>query len=371
MPPWRLQLQVGTLGNQRSYVSGFVRFCSRQTLCVTAFLRGDPMSCIPQDDDSFQEVTRADQLRLKNQKKSTYAKTKSPPAKKRKLLKRASKQRLKATKQRKPAQLGWDEAVDEQPNSCGWNWDESRWEWEQDPAWTDEAYWRDAEWWAWEAADWGEHSACPKPTKKKAGAKAASKKPWAKAKPKAKAKAKPSAAPKAKGKAKSKSTDAKSLPAAKGKAKAKTSRKQKATGDDDHDSPASRRRLSGSSATSNPASEAPTTRRSRRSESSANSNPRQPQHSQRDVRELVDFAKLFWDREFKATMKPELKEKVGSCNLDQCSLNIYWTRCSCGVTCKAASKDVAYFFFSSEAVGFTARLCIALKAAQTFVSCLQ
>ena len=329
---------------------------------------------LPQDDASFEEVTRADQLKLKNKKGST-AKTQSPPAKKLKILKRASKQRLKGKRQSKRAQVG-------KKGTSSWNWDDSTWDCEQDAAWTDEAYWQDADWWAWEAADWGAHSASPK-SEGKCGKKG-TKDSVAKTSAKAKAKSSKSPKPKTKAAAKAKATSkakaaakAKTRPGAKGKAKAKASPKRRATArpetEDEHDSPASRRaRSSRSSRNSNPESEgAPSSRRGRPSTSSGNSNPRQPEHSERDVRALLDCAKLFGNREFRATMKPEMKEKVGCGNLAQCALNVYWTRCSCGVTCKAPSKDVAYFFFSSTDVGFTPRLCVALKSAQIFVSRLQ
>ena len=80
-------------------------------------------------------MTRAEQLTLKSNK-GANKKVKSPPAKKRKVLKRANKQRDKTKKQAKPVQSGWKETVDAWDEA--WDYD-SNTKWEQEADWNDEA----------------------------------------------------------------------------------------------------------------------------------------------------------------------------------------------------------------------------------------
>ena len=82
----------------------------------------------------------------------------------------------------------------------------------------------------------------------------------------------------------------------------------------------------------------------------------------------MEFMEQFNGRKYKPSMKNEMKQAAGVHRLTQCALNIYWTRFSCGVTCKAVEKDFAHFYFHSATGTVTQRLCAALKAGQLFVS---
>ena len=172
--------------------------------------------------------------------------------------------------------------------------------------------------------------------------KAASPKPKAKAKAKAVAKA----TAKAKAKAKAKAT---------AKAKAKASGKRKIEAEPEEEESDKKKKKAA--------------KKRRESGSSISSDGLLLDSLVRKMKDnILNYINLFDGRVYKPTLKSEMKEKAGAGALSQRVLNVYWTRCSCGVTCRAASKDIAHFFFHSEGASFMQRMCAALKAGQLFVS---
>ena len=252
-----------------------------------------------------------------------------PSSRKRRLLKgkggkgRKDKNAKKATRSSKrkggdaePAQPKKGKATPAEEDNDVWD-DWGEWEAEAYCEWGDEGEW--AAWYGEEWAAWDKDSGvAATPAGRKPKAKAVPK-ATANAKAKAKAKAAPKSSPKAKAKAKTKnaadSHPKKSLKETKG------------------------------------------------SKSYDNIDEYQVDQAKQAI---MAYAEKYVGMKYKPALKKGLRSDAGPRPTNS-GLNIYWTKCGCGVSCKTVSKDTGYFYFRGQGVSYLLRLCVAIKAAYLLV----
>ncbi|CAE7020849.1 unnamed protein product, partial [Symbiodinium sp. CCMP2456] len=272
---------------------------------------GDHDTFTESDDEAkHPDVTRGDQLSLKSRRKAGNGKGKTTQ---KAVIRRGKSRKLRKLKSMKKKQTKASA--------------DSR-EWQD---------WEDSEG-GWDGEDWNGWEEEPEiPTKGRAAKSKPGPKPKAKASPKGKAKAK------AKAKASAKKDDpAKPKP----KAKAKQAAKPKPTKVDCPPEPKRKRGKTAEPAEHRPESVSPTFKQLKD--------------------KLLKFVEQHSGRELDAAFKKELR---GVCQnpLVNSSLNIYWKRPGCGVTCKALSKDFGYYYFKADGVDFLDRLLLSCKAGQEIV----
>ena len=296
-------------------------------------------------------------MNLKSFKK-TRGKAEAPALRKRRVLKcQASKKKGAGSKKRASGEPALAEAK-KGKKSKATPAQEAHDAWDDGADWDAQDYWAGVEWdeegdWAawygedldaWER-DWGVAAA---PTGRKSKTKAAGKEwaTWDKdsgvaatpAGRKPKTKAAPKATAKAKAKAKAKAAP-KSSPKAKAKGKAKASK----NAEDSHP----RKSL----------------KETKDSKSYDNINEYQVDQAKQAI---MAYAEKYVGRKYKPALKKELRSDAGP-RLTNSGLNIYWTKCGCGVSCKTVSKDTGYFYFRGQGVSYLLRLCVAIKAAYLLV----
>ncbi|CAE7231390.1 unnamed protein product [Symbiodinium sp. CCMP2592] len=273
---------------------------------------GDPFT---ESDDEAKNgnVTRGDQLSLKSKRKAARA---NATAKAKAVLPRGKSRGLKKLKSVKKKAKASGESQEWE------NWRQEEWAWEEewDPTWDDE------DWDAWEEEEEIKPKSRAKPGPKPKGKSI----PKAKASPKSKAKAK----------AKAKASATKHDPA-KPKAKAKQV-KPKPT---EEVKPVLKRKR-GKTPEHEPETDSPNVTQLKK--------------------KLLTFVGQHSGREMDAAFKKELRE-VCQGPLVNSSLNIYWKRPACGVTCKSLSKDFGYYYFKADGVDFLDRLLLACKAGHEIV----
>ena len=288
------------------------------------------------------EVTRAKQLKLK------ASKGRKKPASKRKLLEKASKEAKKRRKNGKAGSTPDEDAGEDHEWQAGWDDEWEEWEaWQKQKIEEQECRaWENEKWEAW----WGKDEA---DTVKKARKKSTTHN----GKPKSKAADKPKAAAKAPAKA-----------AAKDETKPKA-KKAKAADDCPEDPSRPARRIRSKSSQTLQAEDEK--KKSPKKAKLAKKKSDEPSRffAASALEAMVNFAAQFQNNRFHSRMKASLREQLGN-QLHHCTLNVYWTRCACGVHCRTIEKDISYFFLQGDASTFLIRLCLAMKAAHLFALCL-
>ena len=268
------------------------------------------------------DVTRGDQLSLKSDRKTGNGKIAGKA-----VVRRGKSRRLQKLKSRKNKSKASAESQEWQ------DWETWEGDWEN---W--ESNWEST--WEGEDEDWEEKEIPAKGT-------AAKSKPGPKPKGKSQPKAKASPKSKAKAKAKAKASAKKDDPA-KPKAKAKQAAKPKPAEVVCPPKPVLKRKRG----------------------KTTDEAEHQPDTASPTVKQLKDkfltFVEQYSGRELDAALKKELRE-VCQGHLVNSSLNIYWKRPACGVTCKALSKDFGYYYFKAKGVEFLDRLLLSCKAGEEIV----
>ena len=70
------------------------------------------------------------------------------------------------------------------------------------------------------------------------------------------------------------------------------------------------------------------------------------------------YAEKYVEMKYKPALKKGLRSDAGPRPTNS-GLNIYWTKCGCGVSCKTV--------FRGQGVSYLLRLCVAIKAAYLLV----
>ena len=180
------------------------------------------------------------------------------------------------------------------------------------------------------------------------------------AKPKAKAKAKSSAKAKAKSSAKAK---------AKSSEKAMAEPEEMAEGEEE-DPPSKKRQPSASSGGKSKKPKVPEPEPAEPPKAAASAEEASASViNYNRLKKIMDFVAEI-DLEGEETVKDQLKHVLSFVERTHTKMNIYWSRCACGVRYEKLDKDVGYFCFLKTRVDVTrdVKLIVAVATAQLFVA---